>query len=99
MGIREWFARRGTDPGAPADGITPATDGPRARPTTHWATARRAGAVFLLLGWVALLWVSFQTSYLHICDDEVARVGHVPLVRSCRPLSVTDGPMLAILIV
>ncbi len=52
----------------------------------------------LLLGWVVVVWVSFQTSYLHTCDDQVARVGGEALVRSCRPLSITDTPTLALLV-
>lgn len=62
------------------------------------AVARRGLAAALVLGWLAVVWVSFQTPYLHICDDQVARVGGAALVRSCRPLSITDAPMLALLV-
>lgn len=55
-------------------------------------------AVVLLLGSLALIWVSFLTPYLHVCDDQVAEVGSAALVQSCRPLSVTDPPILAMLI-
>lgn len=60
--------------------------------------ARRLVAVALLLGFVGAIWVSFETRYLHTCEDVVARVGTVPLVPSCRPLSLTDTPMVAMLI-
>jgi hypothetical protein len=60
---------------------------------------RRVAASTLLLGWVAVLWISFETGSLQTCDDQIARVGGAGLVRSCRPLSITDAPALAILVV
>lgn len=62
------------------------------------AWARLWAAVVLLLGSLTLIWISFLTPYLHTCDDQVARVGSAALVQSCRPLSVTDAPILAMLV-
>ena len=61
--------------------------------------ARRSVAAGLFAGWLVVLWVSFATPYLHTCDDEVARVGSAALVTSCGPLSITDAPALALVIV
>ena len=41
---------------------------------------------------------SHLTLHLRVCDDIVARVGTQPTVRSCRPLEVTDAPVILILI-
>lgn len=71
--------------------------GPQRVPTL--VKARRAAVAILLAGFVTAIWVSFGTSHLRACGDLVARVGSAPLVPSCRPLSVTDAPMLAVLIV
>lgn len=60
--------------------------------------ARRGAAVALLLGWLVVLWISFQTPYLHTCDDQVARVGSAALATSCKPLSISDAPTLALLV-
>jgi hypothetical protein len=60
---------------------------------------RRIAAGALILGWLVVLWISFQTPYLHACDDEVARVGSTALAKSCRPLSLSDAPTLALLVV
>ena len=70
----------------------------RMKKTSGWTKARRTTAAVILLGWVVVVWVSFQTRFLHTCDDQVARVGNVALVRSCRPLSITDTPSLALLV-
>ena len=64
-----------------------------------WKKTRRTLATISLVALVATMWVSSQTHYLRTCDDLVARVGTAPLVSSCRPLSVTDAPMIVILIV
>lgn len=61
--------------------------------------ARRIVTAILLAGVVAAIWVSFETHHLRTCQVLVARVGTAPLASSCRPLSVTDAPMLAVLIV
>lgn len=52
----------------------------------------------MVLGWLVVLWVSFQTHYLHICHDQIARVGSVALQNSCQPLAITDAPTLALLV-
>jgi len=80
------------------------TDGDQG--AAHAKTGRMSGSakvrlnitIVLVLGSLALVWVSFLTPYLHTCDDQVARVGRLALVQSCRPLSVTDPPVLAMLI-
>lgn len=64
-----------------------------------WKSRRRWAAGLLLLGWTVVLWLSSFASWPHVCDDEIARVGTTPLVTSCRPLTVTDAPMLAVLII
>ncbi len=61
--------------------------------------ARRWLAAALLVAWLALLCVSSLTPRLHTCDDSIARVGGAALVRACRPLSITDAPTLAVLVV
>lgn len=76
----------------------PAADGQVAKQTSGWTKARRTAAAAMLLGWVVVVWISFQTPFLHACDDQVARVGGAALVRSCRPLSITDAPTLALLV-
>jgi hypothetical protein len=76
----------------------PATDGQGAEKASRLTYVRRAGVATLLLSWLAVIWVSFQTPYLKTCDDQIARVGTVALPRSCRPLSITDAPTLALLV-
>jgi len=83
------------DEGQPTD---LASGSQTAEKVSRLTKARRAGAATLLLGWLVVIWVSFQTPYLHTCDDQIARVGDVALPRSCRPLSITDGPTLALLV-
>ena len=36
---------------------------------------------------------------MRTCDEDVARVGSTALVKACRPLTITDGPILAVLII
>jgi hypothetical protein len=73
-------------------------EGRVARPTSHLTTVRRGAVAALLLGWLVVLWISFETPDLHTCVDQIARVGNSALVRSCQPLSITDAPALALLI-
>ena len=70
----------------------------RPSPPSRLTIARRGAVVALLAGWLVVLWISFETPYLHTCDDEVARVGSVALATSCRPLSITDAPTLALVV-
>jgi hypothetical protein len=77
----------------------PAAEDQAKEPVSHLTMARRGVAAALLVGWLVVVWVSFQTPYLHTCDDEVARVGNKALVQFCRPLSITDPPLLALLVV
>lgn len=75
------------------------TTGKRKTEVSKWTKRRRILAASLLLGFLGVIWISSQTSYLHTCEDLVARVGRAPLATSCRPLSVTDGPIIALLVV
>lgn len=61
------------------------------------AVARRILAGLLVAAWIATTWISFETPYLQVCTDQIARVGNVPLVRSCDSLSLTDAPLLVLL--
>jgi hypothetical protein len=69
------------------------------RDENPWKVRRRWAAGVLLLGWGLTLWLSSFASWPHVCDDEIARVGTTPLVESCRPLTMTDAPALAVLII
>ena len=69
------------------------------KPTGHLAKTRRGAAAVALLGVLFVVWLSFLTSHLQTCDDQVARVGNAALVKSCRPMAVTDAPVLTLLIV
>jgi hypothetical protein len=60
------------------------------------AVARRILAGLLVAAWIAATWISFETSYLQVCTDQIVRVGNAPLVRSCDPLSLTDAPLLVL---
>ena len=55
-------------------------------------------AGFLVAGLAVALSISALTSQLRVCDDIVARVGSQPAVRSCRPLEITDAPVILILL-
>jgi hypothetical protein len=88
------------DPAAPDD---PRSAGDRvnakANRADRLALLRRVLAIVFILSWASIAWVSYQTSHLQQCQEQVARVGNSPLVKSCGPLSLTDPPMLALLIV
>ena len=62
---------------------------------------RHYGAAAVLLLAVALTVASSfaHDSPLRQCQDVVATVGEAPVVETCRPLSVTDGPVLLLLTV
>jgi len=47
---------------------------------------------------LALILVSNFTHYAQTCTDLIARVGTVPTVRSCGPISITDAPVIALFI-
>jgi hypothetical protein len=70
----------------------------RLEPVVGLAVGRRLLACALLLAWVVLTWISYQTPYLQVCEDQVARIGTEPLVRSCGPLSLTAAPLLVLLV-
>ena len=64
-----------------------------------WLTVtRRLLAACLFGAGLGLVSVSSLTSSLHTCVDQIARVGTVPTVRTCDPLSITDAPILVLLI-
>jgi hypothetical protein len=65
----------------------------------RWGLVRRCLAVVVLAVWLAMIMVSAWTTQLHVCSDEVARVGSTALVQSCGSLSITDPPSLALLVV
>lgn len=78
--------------------VRPVPEGRSGEQASRLTNARRGAAAALLLGWLVVVWVSFQTPYLRTCDDQIARVGGAALARSCRPLSITDAPTLALLV-
>jgi len=51
-------------------------------------------AVLLVLGGLVIALLSSTGHEFRVCEDVVARVGKQPAVRSCRPLSITDAPVL-----
>lgn len=59
---------------------------------------RRLLVAFLLAACLALTLISSLTPYLHTCTDQIARVGNVPIARSCEPMSITSVPVLIPLI-
>jgi hypothetical protein len=83
---------------AAAQGTQPQTGNGKPKETSCWTKARRALAIATLLAFGTITWLSFSTRTLHICDDAIARVGHQALVSTCKPLSPTDPPTLALLI-
>lgn len=91
-------ARRRRQATSTADDHQPSPGGQATEGTSGLTKTRRVLAAALLLGWLVVLWISFQTHYLQACDDQIARVGRVALMRSCKPLSVTDAPALALLV-
>lgn len=59
---------------------------------------RRILVAFLLAACLGLTLTSSLTPYLQTCTDQIARVGKVPIVRSCDPMSITSVPVLIPLI-
>ena len=62
------------------------------------AVKRRLLAACLFGAGLVLTLVSSLTSSLHTCVGQIARVGTVPTVQTCDPLSITDAPILVLLI-
>jgi hypothetical protein len=62
------------------------------------AFLRRSAAVILILALAVVTAYSHLTSHLRVCEDIVARVGTKATVLSCRPLDVTDAPVIFVLI-
>jgi hypothetical protein len=48
----------------------------------------------ILVALIVLTLVSDLTPHLRVCDELVARVGAVPAVRTCRPLELSDLPIV-----
>jgi len=59
---------------------------------------RWAGAGVLLVALIVILTYSYMTPHLRSCDDVVVRVGQTPTVQSCHPMSITDAPVILVLV-
>jgi hypothetical protein len=59
---------------------------------------RRLLATALFAAGLVLTLLSSLTPDLHTCTEQIARVGTVPEVRTCDPLSITAAPVLVLLI-
>lgn len=66
--------------------------------TKHATGIRRLVAACFFAAALALTLVSSFTHYAQTCTDQIARVGTVPTVRSCEPMSITAAPIIALLI-
>jgi hypothetical protein len=55
-------------------------------------------AAFFFAAALVFIFVSNFTHYAQDCTDQIARVGTVPTIRSCGPMSITDAPIIALLI-
>jgi hypothetical protein len=64
----------------------------------HATGIRRLVAACFFAAALALTLVSSFTHYAQTCTDQIARVGTVPTVRSCDPMSITAAPIIALLI-
>jgi len=64
----------------------------------HSQLLRRLGAAIFFLAALTLTLVSSFTSYLQTCADQVVRVGNVPTVRTCGPMSIDTPPVLILII-
>ena len=60
-----------------------------ARPASSAPTARRSVTT------TPATLISSFTDHLQACTDQVARVGSVPVIRSCEPMPITAAPFLA----
>jgi hypothetical protein len=61
------------------------------------STRRLTAACFFAAALVLTLISSF-TSYLQTCEEQIARVGTMPAVRTCGPMSITDAPILILFV-
>ena len=59
---------------------------------------RRAAAACFFAAALVLTLVSSFTPYLQTCAEQIARVGTVPTVRTCDPMSI-DTPAILILVI
>jgi len=62
-------------------------------PVLRW-TRRTVAIVFVLTGVAAANATRFDASW-QVCSQQVARVGNVPVVRTCRDPSFTDADVLS----
>jgi hypothetical protein len=65
----------------------------------HANLVRRVTAICLVAAALTIILISNLTSHLQDCVDQVARVGTVPIVRTCDPVSIDSAPVLALVIV
>lgn len=77
----------------------PSEAGSSASPSSKGWQERSAGgrwgaAALLLAALIVATTVSHLTPHWRVCDDVVVRVGTLPTVRSCRPLAITDTPVV-----
>jgi hypothetical protein len=68
------------------------------RLTKHATGIRRLVAACFFAAALVLILVSSFTRYVQTCTDQIARVGTVPAVRSCEPMSITAAPIIVLLI-
>jgi hypothetical protein len=59
-----------------------------------WKVGRWIAASVILAILIILTLVSSLTPHLRVCDEIVAQVGAAPTVRTCRPLELTDLPVV-----
>lgn len=64
----------------------------------HSRLLRRLAAACFFMAALTLTLLSSFTPYLQTCADQIARVGTVPTVRTCDPMSI-DTPSILILVI
>ena len=60
----------------------------------RWKVGRWIAASAILVTLIVLTLLSALTPHLRVCDEVVARVGTLPTIRTCRPLELTDLPVV-----
>jgi hypothetical protein len=66
--------------------------------TKHATGIRRLVAAGFFAAALVLVLVSSFTHSVQTCTDQIARVGTVPTVRSCEPMSITAAPIIVLLV-
>jgi hypothetical protein len=59
---------------------------------------RRLAAAGFFLTSLAFTLISNFTSHLQVCEEQIARVGSVPTVRTCGSMSIDSAPILILVI-